>query len=122
MLAMAHRKPPEPTQAQLEAAARRLARPHRFRTLDEALADDTWRKLVRGMAPAIAERERENQRRQAQQPSPEPRIAAPRPAPVITRTPWQWARRTAGQPDLFDPRRAAANDLDEPDEPTDDPR
>lgn len=111
---MAARKPPTPTPAQLEAAARRLAKHGRFATLEEALADPIWRNVVRGMAGAMAERQARHQA-QAMPPQAAPTpLPITRPQPTAPRTPL----RRLGQAGLFDARRAAANDLEDDDDPT----
>lgn len=114
MRAMAQHKQPEPTPEQLQAAVRRLARRGRFSTLEEALADPIWRNVVRGMAGAMAARQmRAEQAAQAQRDNPPPRLP-----PVVT-PPRPSARPVAAhhpQRQLFDPRRAAANDLEDDDD------
>lgn len=109
------RPPLQPTQEQLEIAARRLAKPGRFDSLDEALASPHWSRLVRCMASAIAER----QRRQLAASAPahtQPRDlpttkAAPRRPPMAPRAP-----RSSSLQHQFDARRAAANDLEDLDD------
>ena len=111
------RQPLQPTAAQMAAAARQLAKAGRFATLDEALAHPHWARFVRCTAMAIAERER---RRLVADPAPLRRpddMAQPldrRPV-MAPRAPRE--HRTAGvaraQRQMFDARRAAANDLDD---------
>lgn len=114
MPSMAHHKQPEPTPEQLEAAVRRLARRGRFSTLEEALADPIWRNVVRGMAGAIAERaQRAEQAAKARGDNP-----PQRPPPLMPPLPRSAKPLPASPPQrqLFDPRRAAANDLDDDDD------
>lgn len=108
------RPPLQPTQEQLEIAARRLAKPGRFDSLDEALASPHWSRLVRCMASAIAER----QRRQLVASAPahtQPPDLLPTPAhrrpPMAPRPP-----RSSSLRHHFDARRAAANDLEDLDD------
>lgn len=116
-MARTKRPPLQPTQEQLAIAARRLAKPGRFATLDEALASPHWSRLVRCMASAIAERQRRELAASAPGralppdllPMPAPRrpVMAPRPP------------RCSSLHHRFDARRAAANDLEDlDDDPT----
>ena len=96
MTASTPRKPqPDLTADQLQAALRRLQRPHWGTcTLDDALAHPTHGPAIRGLARQLA--------REALRALPQPHFRAAPPA-------------TGAVPRLpkFDPRKAAANDRDD---------
>lgn len=86
----------EPTAAQVEAAARRVARA-RGALLTEPRGLELWQRLVRVTALAIARREAAQPRSPARSPRPTPGMRV----------------RDALRGPTFDARRAAANDLDD---------
>lgn len=98
---MPRRRPVPVTDAHLQAAVART-RCWAGRDLADLLADPTAAPLVRGRARAIARAE----------------AAAPAPPARASATGWQPRRQHPGRSQPFDPRRAAANDLDADDDVT----
>lgn len=114
------RQPLQPTAEQMAMAARQLAKAGRFATLDEALAHPWWGRFVRCTAVAIAQRQRlrlvaNPVPLQPPDDMPLPRERRPVMAPPAPRATRATAVASA-QRQMFDARRAAANDMDDDDD------
>ena len=105
---------PEPTDEQLRLALRHLWRPGWPATLDATLVHATYGVCVRGLARNLGRAAtRRAQLAAAAEPERTPLLPVARTAHPSPTPPAPTRARTPRQPQLFDARKAAANDFDD---------